>query len=87
MFVFYGVLYGVLAILPLNMLCSQQHVPSCFTEVLGLKHSLKASDTLGYSGPFWVELIFLLLLQVATKAVAMDTKVTLAATTGHAVDK
>lgn len=28
-----------------------------------------------------------LLLQVGTKAVATDTKVTLAATTGHAVDK
>ena len=47
----------------------------------------KASNTLGFSGPLWVQLLVPLLLQVGTKAVAMDTKVTLAATTGHAVDK
>jgi len=31
--------------LVLSMLCSHQHVTPCLREVLGLKHSLKASLT------------------------------------------
>lgn len=80
-------LYGALVILALNKLCSHQHVLPRLRQVLGLKHSLKASDTLGFSGPLLVQLMVPLLLQVGTKAVAMDTKVTLAARTGRAVDK
>lgn len=83
----FSFLYGVLAILALNNLCSHQHVPPCLRQALGLKHSLKASDTLGFSGPLLDQLMVPLLLQVGTKAVATDTKVTLAAPIGHAVDK
>ena len=83
----FSFLYGALAILALNMLCPQQHTPPPLREVLGLKHSLKTSDTPRFSGPLCVELMVPLLLQVGTKAVAMDTKVTLAAPTGRAVDR
>lgn len=83
----FSFLYGALAIFALNTLCSHQHVPPHLREVLGLKHSPKASDTLGFLGLRWVDLMVPILLQVGTKAVVMDTKVTLAAPTGRAVDK
>lgn len=73
-------LFGTLAILGLNT-----HVPPFLRQVLGLKHLLHGA--LGFSDPLLVKLMVPFLLQVATKAVAMGTKATLAVPTGHAVDK
>lgn len=49
---FFSFLYGALIISALNMPCFPQHVPPHLGEVLGLKHCPKASDALGFSGPF-----------------------------------
>lgn len=70
-----------------GILVLNTHVPPFLRQVLGLKHLLKAPDTLGFSDPLLVKLMVPVLLQVATKAVAMGTKVTLAVPTGRAVDK